>query len=314
MGLPFTIVGYGANVAFSEDIQQNAGSGVKRRGSAPFVGAPVINPLPPHPHPGVTNPTVRAGLFQLNGTAPNANGCAGDSGGPSIRSFDGQERVWGISTWTGDWCESFQYHTRLDPFLPFLDLAYQKGGQAATTPRLECVATRPDGGLRAYFGYTNANGVIVNVPYGANNLFAADTGNTRPNSFRPGTHTYVFGVSFTAGQTLSWRLSAPNSPTTTLTVNANSPRCSATALATTCAQACDAQLAACPGSDTFESCVGFCRSWETDVGICTAEFSAYQRCLGTTPPAGWLCEDFGAFPADGVCQTEADAINACFGG
>ncbi len=131
VGLPFTIVGYGANLATSADIQQNSGSGIKRTGSAPFVGAPVTTPLPPHPHPGLGNATVRNGLFQLNGSAPNANGCAGDSGGPSIRNFDGQERVWGISSWTGDFCESFQYHTRLDPFLPFLDASYQKGRPSA---------------------------------------------------------------------------------------------------------------------------------------------------------------------------------------
>ena len=314
VGLPFTIVGYGANVAFSEDIQQNAGSGTKRTGLAPFVGAPITNPLPPHPHPGLGNATVRNGLFQLNGTAPNANGCAGDSGGPSIRNFDGQERVWGIGTWTGDFCESFQYHTRLDPFLPFLDLAYQKGGQAATTPRLECVATKPNGGLRAYYGYNNQNGVIVNVPYGTNNQFAADTTNARPSSFRPGNHQYVFGVNLNANQTISWRLSPPNSPTTTLNVNASSPRCNANALSTACALSCDAQVAACPGT-SFEDCTTFCRSWETDVGICTAEFAAYNTCLAAQPPSSFTCDpDFGAFPNEGVCQAQADAINACFGG
>jgi len=61
--LPFTIVGYGANVAFSADIQQNAGSGTKRSGTSPFVGAPVTNAVPPHPHPGLGNPSVLAGCF-----------------------------------------------------------------------------------------------------------------------------------------------------------------------------------------------------------------------------------------------------------
>jgi hypothetical protein len=63
VGLPFTIVGYGANVAFSADIQQNAGSGTKRSGTSPFVGAPVTNAVPPHPHPGLGNPSVLAGCF-----------------------------------------------------------------------------------------------------------------------------------------------------------------------------------------------------------------------------------------------------------
>jgi hypothetical protein len=315
IGLPFTIVGYGANVAFSADIQQNAGSGIKRSGLAPFVGAPVTNPLPPHPHPGVLIPSVAASLFQLNGNAPNANGCAGDSGGPSIRNFDGQERVWGIGTWTGDFCENFQYETRLDGFLPFLDAAYQKGGQATTVPRLECVATRPGGGLRAYYGYNNQNGVNVSVPYGTNNQLSADTTNARPTVFQHGNHPYAFGVNFTASQTITWKLSPPNSPTTTLNASAASPRCSTTSLPPVCAQSCDAQLAACPGSQTFEDCNVFCRSWETDIGICVEEFTAYNACLATQGTSSFTCDpDFGPFPNEGVCQAQVDAFNGCLGG
>ncbi len=315
VGLPFTIVGYGANIAFSADIKQNAGGGVKRTGLAPFVGAPVTNPLPPHPHPGLGNPTVRASLMQLNGTAPNANGCAGDSGGPAIRNFDGQERVWGIGTWTGDFCESFQYDTRLDGFLPFLDLAYQKGGQAQTTPRLECVATRPGGGYRAYYGYNNLNGINVNVPYGTNNQFAADTSSARPAQFKPGNHSYVFGVDFNAGQTITWRLSPPNSSTTILNASSTSPRCGANAPTTICAQSCDSQIAACPGTQTLEDCTSFCSSWEQQVGLCTQEWLGYNACLATQGSASYTCDpDFGAFPNEGVCQAQIDALNACFSG
>jgi hypothetical protein len=313
VGLPFTIVGYGANVAFSEDIQQNAGSGVKRVGLSPFVGPPITNPLPPHPHPGLGNPTVVAGLMQLNGQSPNANGCAGDSGGPAIRNFDGQERVWGIASWTGDFCENFSYYTRLDAHLPFLDAGYQKGGQASTTPRLECVATRPSGGLRAYFGYNNANGVIVNVPYGANNQLTADATNQRPTVFKPGSHPYVFGVNIPNGQTITYKLSPPNSTTTTLNVNASSPRCPATSLDTACAQSCDASTAACPASQSFEDCAAFCRTWQTDVGVCVQEFANYNLCIATLPTSQFTCDpDFGGFPNEGNCQAQIDALNACF--
>ncbi|HYP99654.1 MAG TPA: trypsin-like serine protease [Polyangiaceae bacterium] len=314
VGLPFTVVGYGANIAFSEDIQQNAGAGLKRSGLSPFVGTPVTNPLPPHPHPGLGNPTVVAGLLQLNGTAPNANGCAGDSGSPTIRSFNGQEQVWGISSWTGDFCEKFSYYTRLDAHLPFLDAGYQKGGQAQTSPRLECVATNPNGGLRAYFGYNNANGVIVNVPYGTNNQFAADTTNQRPTSFKPGDHPYVFGVNIPNGQTISYKLSPPNSSTTTLNVNASSPRCAPTSLTTACAQSCDASTAACPGStQSFEDCAAFCRTWQTDVGVCVQEFANYNLCIAGLPASQFTCDpDFGGFPNEGNCQTQIDALNACF--
>ena len=314
VGLPFTIVGYGASKAFSADIQQNEGAGIKRTGTAPFVGAPVTSPTPPHPHPGLGNATVRNGLFQLNGTAPNANGCAGDSGGPSIRNFDGQERVWGVGTWTGDFCESFQYHTRLDPFLPFLDTSYQKGGQAATIPRLECVTPRTGGGFRAFFGYNNANGVIVNVPYGMNNQFPADTGNLRPTAFLPGNHPYQFAVGLGQTQSIQWKLSPPNSPTTTLNVSAASARCDLNSVAGSCAVSCDAQDALhCP-SQPFAACVESCRVFET-IGFCVAEWTAFQRCLATQPPSAFVCDpDFGVFPNEGICQSQLDALNACFGG
>jgi len=153
------------------------------------------------PSPSGPGQSQRArGLFQLNGHTPNANGCAGDSGGPAIRNFDGQERTWGVGSWT--------------------------------TPRLECVAP----------------------PHGTNKQFAADTTSQRPSQFLPGNHPYVFGTSFSAGPTRSWRLSAPNSPTTTLTVDSSSPRCPANTLPTACAQSCDAQIAACPGSRSLEGC------------------------------------------------------------
>ena len=308
-----TIVGYGAsksNDALGTSVE---GVGVKRRGTSPFVGAPVFNPLPPDPHPGLLNATVRNGLMQLNGKAPNSNACAGDSGGPAIRNVGGQDFVFGISSWGGNFCEDFSYYTRLDPFLPFVDNSYLKGGQAPVTPRLECIAPRSGGGFRAYFGYNNANGINVNVPYGNNNSFALDTQNARPQRFEPGNNGFAFGVNFTSAQKPSWRLAAPNSPTTTVNVSSNSARCAADNRGFLCAQACEATVAAACGSDTYAPCVDSCFQFYEDLPGCDSVVNDFQRCIGQTPQSGFECFDGFGF-AVGCFSILDEGIPACFGG
>ena len=313
VGQLMTIVGYGAsksNDALGTSVE---GVGVKRRGTSPFVGAPVFNPLPPDPHPGLLNATVRNGLMQLNGKAPNSNACAGDSGGPAIRNVGGQDFVFGISSWGGNFCEDFSYYTRLDPFLPFVDNSYLKGGQAPVTPRLECIAPRSGGGFRAYFGYNNANGINVNVPYGNNNSFALDTQNARPQRFEPGNNGFAFGVNFTSAQKPSWRLAAPNSPTTTVNVSSNSPRCAADNRGFLCAQACEATVAAACGSDTYAPCVDSCFQFYEDLPGCDSVVNDFQRCIGQTPQSGFECFDGFGF-AVGCFSILDEGIPACFGG
>ena len=76
--------------------------------------------------------------MQLDGSSPRANSCFGDSGGPALmRVEDGQDRghehqhqpghhprqkqkVVGVSSWTGDFCEDFSYYVRLDQVAPFV--------------------------------------------------------------------------------------------------------------------------------------------------------------------------------------------------
>jgi secreted trypsin-like serine protease len=313
-GQPITEIGYGALLALTADISQTQGGHIKRTGTAPFVGQPITSPLPPHPHPGLGIPAVLSSLFQTNGSTPNANTCAGDSGGPAVRNSGGQDQIVGISTWTGDFCESFSYYTRMDPFLPFLDQSFMKGGQAPLTPRTECVGTRPGGGLRAYFGYNNQNGVVVNVPLGTSNVFAQDTGNLRPTTFLPGNHQFRFGTNFTAGQTLSYRLIAPNGPNTLLTVNQSSPRCDVNSRPFICAQACDPGLALNCG-DTEEDCVNLCvQSYDFFAG-CETQFDALNRCTAQQPTSSFICSDFDteAFEVSGVCNPQSAALNTCLG-
>ena len=118
-GRDVEIVGYGAE----ESDESNAGGpGIytKRSGITEFEGSPPRFPLPPNPHPGLTNPRIRHQLMQLDGNAPNANACFGDSGGPAIMHLAGKDRIVGVITWGGDFCEEFTYATRINHVLPFV--------------------------------------------------------------------------------------------------------------------------------------------------------------------------------------------------
>jgi secreted trypsin-like serine protease len=111
------IVGWGV----SEPDDTNAGglgAYFKRSGTTEFEGTPRRWPLPPNPHPGLTNRRVRKQLMQLDGSDTNA--CFGDSGGPAIMKIWGHKRVVGVMSWTGDFCEDFSYYTRINKVLPFI--------------------------------------------------------------------------------------------------------------------------------------------------------------------------------------------------
>ncbi|HKO93184.1 MAG TPA: S1 family peptidase [Polyangiaceae bacterium] len=123
------ILGYGAE----ESDESNAGGPgafIKRSGQTVFEGTPRRFPLPPNPHPGLTNRRIRNQLMQLDGSSPHANACFGDSGGPALmrtedghghrRGHHGQQKVVGVFSWTGDFCEDFSYYVRLDQVAPFV--------------------------------------------------------------------------------------------------------------------------------------------------------------------------------------------------
>src|SRR5262249_8440954 len=107
------IVGYGAE----ESDETNAGGPgayIKRSGETVFQGTPARKPLPPNPHPGLTDKHIRAQLMQIDGDAPHANACFGDSGGPALMRVHGHKQVVGVFSWTGDFCQDFSYYVRLD--------------------------------------------------------------------------------------------------------------------------------------------------------------------------------------------------------
>ena len=316
-----TIAGWGADSAPTPTT--GSGSRVERTGKTKIVGTPTAADYHPEdPNPGMLNPTVRSNTVKLDGHAPNSNGCFGDSGGPIIVNQSGQDYFAGVASWTGLSCEDYSLYVRLDPFLPFLDQAYKKGGQETLIPFLECVAPNPSGTYTAYFGYQNKNGVTVTVPYGTKNQLAQDTIGWRPTQFKPGTQNFVFGASFAANQTLTSTLSPDNSPTTTLAVNKNSKACTAAqAPLVACGNLCNAELhSGCPNLlPLMSNCISQCQSDQQFIDelvpACSDEYAAMNNCFASVPPGqpqNWTCIEESVPAPTSACQAESNALNTCF--
>lgn len=315
-----TISGWGANSAPTPTT--GAGGRVQRTGKTRTLGSPTLaDNHPEDPNPGLNSAANRARLIKTDGHAPYANACFGDSGGPILLEDCGKTYVAGVEYFGGLSCKDYSLYVRPSAFLPFLDKAEKKGsGEQPVKPVFDCVAENPQGTLTAFFGYKNENGVSVNVPYGSKNKLARDTNNQRPTRFLPGAHDFAFGVDFSAGQSVSWTLSPEGARSSTISVDAKSPRCGAEQAAQAeCALSCRAsEQSGCADLPSFESCVGsclgttqfvteiypYCLEQNTALNLCTAGLSA--------DPANWLCFDgIGVFPGD-ACQAQNDALGACF--
>ncbi|MDF3065647.1 MAG: peptidase and chymotrypsin/Hap [Polyangiaceae bacterium] len=315
-----TLTGWGSNSTPTPTT--GAGAGVQRTGTSRTLGSPTAADYHPEdPNPGLLIAANRPSLLKLDGRAPYANGCFGDSGGPVLVNNNGQTYIAGVNYFTGLSCADYSLATRPSSFLPFLDQGYKKGGQEVLKPAFDCVAPNVNGTLTAFFGYDNKNGVSVTVPYGVKNALSRDTTAQRLTRYLPGTHHFAFGVDFTASQTLSWTLSPDNSPTTTITVSQASRRCGAAeAEQTECALSCRAsQRSGCAILPTFEECTRFCREQATAIRDalpqCSAANSAIHTCTAavSSNPANWSCYDqFGAY-AEGPCAAQIEALNTCFG-
>jgi len=297
------------------------GARVQRTGITTIVGTPTAADYhADDPNPGMLQPSIRNTVLKVDGRAPNSNGCFGDSGGPLFVNKHGQDYIAGVSYWTGLYCADYNLYTRIDPFLPFLDQAYKKGGQETVTPRLECVAPNSDGTYTAFFGYNNKNGVNVTVPYGAKNKLALDAAGLRPSAFAPGDHPFAFGVKFGSKQTVSYALSPENSPTTTLKANKNSRACGAAQVdQVECASACVAQMTSgCPAAYTFaectESCQGTLTFFKEAAPECLSVWRAADACIASTPSgqANWYCDPLSA-PSPATCDAQFNNVNTCLG-
>ncbi len=312
VGKQVTISGWGGNVATSGTTA--TGGRVQRTGLSRVLGSPTqADYHPEDPNPGMLNATVRQNVLKIDGRAPNSNACFGDSGSPLLVTQNGQTYIAGVEYFGGLFCEDYSLYTRLDPFLPFLDQAYKKGGQETVTPRLECITPRTGGGFRAFFGYENKNGITIDIPYGTKNSLAQDTTNARPSKFLVGKKDFAFGVNFSANQTLSYRLTAPSGPNTLITVNSSSPRCNLNDRKVICAKACDAEMQAQCGWN-LSDCTANCVVNYEFVTPCEAAFDAYNRCIATLPGSAFECFDEFGFDVSGTCDAQQQALNACFEG
>ena len=323
-GVQATITGWGSNSTPTPTT--GAGYGVQRTGRTITLGSPTAADYhPDDPNPGMLDAAVRQTVLKTNGAAPWSNGCFGDSGGPLILNQNGQDYVAGVGYWTGLSCEDYNLWTRIDSFLPFLDLSYKRGGQDVLKPTFACVTPNPQGSLTAIFGYQNDNGVGISIPYGTKNASARDTSNLRPTRFDPGVHPFAFGVDFTAGQTASWTLSPDNNPTVTLNATAASPSCSAAqAVDAGCVLQCRAQLrSGCTRVEESDNCVQFC----ADIGHivadqipgCNDERVTWQNCVNATAPgvSNWDCnfvDEIGLYgngPQPNACGAQQTAYSNC---
>jgi secreted trypsin-like serine protease len=305
-----TIIGWGGSRALVADISQVEGSGIKRKGRATIVGTPTEADFhADDPNPGMLDPAIRADSIKLNGVAPSANTCAGDSGGPLLIQKHGRTFVAGVSFWTGLFCEDYSIFARIDPFLDFFDDALRATGREPIIARLECVDHAPDGTYTAFFGYDNQNGLTVEVPHSARNSLRGDDANARPESFGPGDHPWAFSVAFAERERLRYRLVPAKGPGQVVTADRNSPSCD-------CASACEASLAAeCSDVALSRSaCVAECAPFAQIFPNCQAELNGYWRCVAALPPAAenWICDpSFIAQPV--TCQEEFFAALGCGG-
>ena len=314
-----TITGWGGNVATSGFTA--TGAQVQRTGKTLTLGSPTAADYhPDDPNEGMLNPTVRNNTLKTDGHTPKSNACFGDSGGPVIINQWGQDYVAGVSSWTGLWCEDYGLYTRLDPQLPFLDLSYKRGGQDLLKPTFDCVVPNPQGTLTSLFGWRNDNGVGISIPYGTKNSAPRDTANTRPNRFAPGVHAVGAAMDFASGQSASWTLSPDNNPTTTLTANAASLRCSSSQFVKTeAALACRAMFrSGCALVQTFADCtesnIGFNQSIVDGIPECTSAQTDWNNCIAATPPgadSNWSCID--GYANSNVCFEQELAFFTCLG-
>jgi hypothetical protein len=310
------ISGWGGNSAPTP--VTGAGAQVQRTGTTRTLGSPTAADFHPEdPNPGMLDPTVRANVIKMDGVAPRSNACFGDSGGPFIVNQFGQDYVGGVGYFTGLSCEGYSLFVRNDPFLPFLDLSYKRGGQDVLRNTFHCVTPNAQGTLTAHFGYRNDNGVVVTIPYGNKNSAPRDTFGTRPTAFFPGgAHNFSAAIDFASGQSAVWTLSPDNNPTTTLTATASSPRCTSSQhVQTEAALACRAiRRSGCPQFQTYAECSEGNAQFNQEVADflpeCVPAQTALFNCIAAAPPGpAWDC-DFGLPTA---CLDELDAWFICLG-
>ncbi|HTV20186.1 MAG TPA: trypsin-like serine protease [Polyangiaceae bacterium] len=310
VGEKATIVGWGGSRALTPDISEVEGAGIKRQGQVVMRGSPTLADFhEDDPNAGMLDPAIRADSLKVDGRAPRANGCAGDSGGPLLIKKSGRWQVAGVGYWTGLSCEDYGIFARIDPIKHFVDDALRGLGRAPLVPRLECVDRAENGTYTAFFGYENENGVTLDISHSKRNQLKADRAGVRPEEFGPGDHPWAFSVDFQRKDKLEYLLEPKNGKKRVAKADRNSPACE-------CAAACDAALAAecSPGTISRAQCVADCAPFAQAFPGCGAELDAYWHCVGQLPPSAdnWICDPSFA-PQPILCQDEFFSALLCAG-
>jgi secreted trypsin-like serine protease len=312
LGEQATIVGWGGSRALTADISQVEGAGIKRKGKVTLLGSPTAAEFhEDDPNPGMLDPEIRADSLKADGSAPNSNGCAGDSGGPLLVKQGHKTYVAGVAYWTGLFCEDYSIYARIDPLLHFIKDAIEDAQRAPLHPRLECIDQAEDGTYTAYYGYESENGSSVEIPHGLRNVFFADRDGLRPEVFAPGDHPYAFSLDFERRDRLAWLLRPKAGPSSLVLADRRSPTCDFSA-------ACDAALASeCnPGTFTRADCIAGSVELNQIFPGCQTEIDAYWQCIGGLSPAAenWVCDPgFLPQPAPPFCEEEFVSALVCGG-
>ena len=320
LGDKMTVMGWGAGA--TDGPVTGIDYGIERTGKQRFLGTPTAADYhADDPNAGLLDPKVRRDLFKLDGRAPNSNMCFGDSGGSVLVSKHGKTYLGGVFFWTGYYCEDYSMITRMDPFLAFTDKAEKKGGKEKLVPELDCVAKNADGTYTGYFGYTNKNGVSLNVPAGHRNSLPLDVNGVRTTHFLPGTHDFAFGIDFKKNQTVTWTLDPEASPRATAVANKHSKACTAAeAPVIECSMMCGAiERSGCSAQPSFDECMSNCQGSIDIFGYyypqCTDALSAWHECTADQPPgdANWACYDANQAPDALHCDDKLSELYTCIG-
>lgn len=304
-----TVVGFGATSS-DELLTQTEGWGLKRVGQAPYLGSPLATTETDHP--GIGNPAVRSSLAMFDGHAPNANACAGDSGGPILMNRGGKPYVFGVSAWTGFYCENYSFYTRIDPFVSFIEDAAERAGRIPVKPTITCARPLDDGRTRIYFGYDNGNDVSLDVPFGDANRLPADTMGIRPTHFYPGGRPYATVADYANVKDVYWKVDSSCGPGQAVTKHTPRPECASDDFSVVAADACLAMAAAHCGQ-AFSDCVDdlLFQYVPSEPLYCPTEFAEWTKCQIALPPDQFECSGGYAFDISETCMEKQLAYFIC---